>query len=199
MQPTNAANTNMTITALWTFIGSLVLLTLGITYKWVENAHGLKLAEKEIDRLRSALDAVEKARKDESLGFRAEIDSLQETHQQEISDIKNLHQGEIDKISEEKTKLCGHDSPPANFGFVENGSIKWKAHLVSGSVFKIEDTPYCTKHDIRLHHFRDGYCCFHINEDGCEARLRDNDYAIRRSYVESLAEQQFRPQEGKKA
>lgn len=82
----------MPANAIWSLIIGLALLALGLTYKWVENSHGLKLSEKETDRLRTALDTLEETRKNESLGFRAEIDTLKEAHNKEILDIKELHQ-----------------------------------------------------------------------------------------------------------
>ncbi|MDZ4183857.1 MAG: hypothetical protein U1D97_02620 [Desulfuromonadales bacterium] len=84
--------------AIWSLITGLVLLALGLTYKWVENSHGLKLSEKETDRLRTTLDTLEETRKNEALGFRTEINTLKETHNKEITDIKELHQ----RIMEEK-------------------------------------------------------------------------------------------------
>jgi len=87
----------MPATAIWSLVTGLVLLALGLTYKWVENSHGLKLSEKEADRLRTALAALEETRKNESLSFRAEIDTLNEAHNKEISDIKETHQ----RIAEE--------------------------------------------------------------------------------------------------
>lgn len=92
-------------TAIWSLITGLVLLALGLTYKWVENSHGLKLSEKEVDRLRAVLDTLEETRKNEALSFGAEINSLKEAHNKEISDIKKTHKAEIDKLSEHNSSL----------------------------------------------------------------------------------------------
>lgn len=101
----------MPATAIWSLITGLVLLALGLTYKWVENSHGLKLSEKESDRLRTALDTLEETRKNEALSFRAEIDTLKEAHNKEISDIKELHQRitEEDRLKQTnlETKISG--------------------------------------------------------------------------------------------
>jgi len=82
-----------------------------------------------------------------------------------------------------------------SFGFVENGNLKWKVHLACGSIFRIEDTPYCVKHDLQLLHLGGGYICSHSNEDGCDAHLKDTDHALRKKYVGTLAERQFRKTE----
>jgi hypothetical protein len=102
----------MPIAALWTLIGSLILLALGLTYKWVENAYGLKLSEKEADRIRTDIASLEETRKNEALSFMAEIDSLKEAHNKEISDIKALHQGEVEKLRKEITNLSHVPTKP---------------------------------------------------------------------------------------
>jgi hypothetical protein len=81
---------------------------------------------------------------------------------------------------------------PNSFIFVENGDIKWKVHLACGSIFRIEDAPYCVKHDLQLLHFKGGYVCSHVKEDGCEAQLKDTDHSFRKTYVGTLAERQLR-------
>lgn len=101
----------MPANAIWSLIIGLALLALGLTYKWVENSHGLKLSEKEADRLRTTLDALEETRKNEALGFRTEIDTLKETHDKEISDIKELHQRIMEeqhlKLTNLETEISG--------------------------------------------------------------------------------------------
>lgn len=177
---------------LWGLVVSLAILALGLTYKCVENAHALKLSDKEADRLRTALNTLEETRKNESLSFRAEIDALKEIHNKEVSDIKELHQRETEKLREEL-----HEKPPSrsNLGFVDNGVLKWKIQFVNGHMYTVQDVPYCVQHDLKLKHFRDGYACFHIGEDGCESQLSDKDYSFRREYAESLMEQKIRKPE----
>lgn len=66
----------MPITSLWGLVISLAVLALGLVYKVVENSHALKLADKEADRLRSRLEALEKARENESLRINSEAATL---------------------------------------------------------------------------------------------------------------------------
>ncbi len=168
---------------------SLAILALGLTYKWVENAHSLKLSEKEADRLRTALDTLEETRKNEALGFKTEIDTLKETHNKEISDIKDLHQRETEKLREELHKIT---SVKPKFDFVLDGDIKWKATLFTGGGFSIEETPFCVAHDLQLLSFRDVYLCQKAEQDNCETLLYSKDHEYRKKCVESRAESQFR-------
>lgn len=101
----------MPIAALWSLVICLVGLALGTTYKWVENAHALKLADKESDRLRTVLAALEETRKNESLCLSTEIDTLTETHNKEISDIEELHHREANELRKEIEGLI-HISTP---------------------------------------------------------------------------------------
>lgn len=97
----------MPVSALWALVISLVGLALGLTYKWVENAHALKLADKETDRIRAAFNSLEETRKNEALSAKSEIDSLKETHNKEISDIKETHRAELEKIVTHNTSTVG--------------------------------------------------------------------------------------------
>lgn len=56
----------MPVISLWGLVISLAVLALGLVYKVVENSHALKLADKESDRLRSKLDALEQGKKNET-------------------------------------------------------------------------------------------------------------------------------------
>ena len=107
----------MPIYSLWTLIVSLILLALGLAYKCAEYSYGLKLSEKETDRFRTTLNTLEETRKNETFGFRTEIDTLKNTHNKEISNIKELYQREIEEI---RNKLSGfthqaHNEKPSSF------------------------------------------------------------------------------------
>jgi len=91
-----------------------------------------------------------------------------------------------------KNQRNSKKTSPPSFGFVDNGHIKWKVHLVNGTVYSIENDPYCVIHDLQLLHFKGGYVCSHVHEDGCESQLKDTDYDFRKKYIETLAERQFR-------
>ena len=93
----------MPVSALWALVISLIGLALGLTYKWVENAHALKLADKETDRIRTAFSTLEEARKNETLDFESKINALNEVHNKEISNIKETYQAEIEKIVKQNT------------------------------------------------------------------------------------------------
>jgi hypothetical protein len=162
----------MPISALWSLVICLTGLALGLAYKVAELTHRADRINKEAETLRS------------------ELDTLQKSKDKEISDIKELHKGEIEEISN-RLKMTSHKNTP-NFGFVDNGELKWKVHLVNGSVYSIEDAPYCAKHDLQLLHFKGGYVCSHVHEDDCEAQLKDTDHSFRKTYIETVAERQFR-------
>jgi hypothetical protein len=165
----------MPIAALWSLVVGLALLALGLAYKIGELTHRVDRINKEAETLRSELDA------------------LQKSKDKEISDIKELHQRETEELRNKlETAIHKTTSTQHNFCFIDNGNLKWKAYLDSGSVYDIEDAPYCVKHDLQLLYFNGGYVCSHINEDGCEAQLKDSDHHFRKEYVETLAERQFR-------
>jgi hypothetical protein len=147
----------MPVAALWTFIGSLVLLTLGLTYKWVENAHGLKLSEKEADRLRKALDSLEEIRKNEALGFRAEIDMLNNAHNKEIADIKERHQREIEKLKKEIadiTILQSENTPSTDITIHNNpldeAKIKILKHLFKNDNQQVENLAQALQLELQI-------------------------------------------------
>ena len=79
--------------------------------------------------------------------------------------------------------------------FIQNGDLKWKVFYFPDGSFNVHRTPFCTIHDLELHHFKDGYACYHINENGCKSRLRDSNYDLRKKYIESVAERQSRNKE----
>ena len=93
----------MPVSALWALVISLIGLALGLTYKWVENAHALKLADKETDRIRAAFNTLEETCKNETLSFESKINALNEAHNKEISNIKETCQAEIEKIVKQNT------------------------------------------------------------------------------------------------
>lgn len=62
--------------SLWGLVISLVVLALGLVYKVVEYSHALKLSEKETDRLRSRLENLEEAQRNEFLSISAETSVL---------------------------------------------------------------------------------------------------------------------------
>jgi 5-methylcytosine-specific restriction endonuclease McrBC GTP-binding regulatory subunit McrB len=102
----------MPIAALWSLVISLSLLALGMAYKLAELGHSLKKVNEDADGLRKKLSSFEESAKNESLCFRAEIDSLKETHNKEISDIKELHQRETEKLRKEIDKLSHIEIAP---------------------------------------------------------------------------------------
>lgn len=75
----------MPIISIWTLVVSLIVLALGLVYKVVEKSHALKLADKETDRLRSRIEVLEEARKNESLSVGPEIKSLNSINNNGIS------------------------------------------------------------------------------------------------------------------
>ena len=76
--------------------------------------------------------------------------------------------------------------------FIANGDLKWKVAIYENGFYKIEDAPYCVIHDLKLHHFKGGYSCYHIGRNNCNSRLGDSDYNLRKTCIDSLAEQHFR-------
>jgi len=91
----------MPILALWGLIASLILLAITTTCKWVENAHALELSKKEADRLRTELTMLKETLKNETLRFSTEIDALNNSHNKEITNIKELHQREAEELKKE--------------------------------------------------------------------------------------------------
>lgn len=175
----------MPIPALWTFIGSLVLLALGLTYKWVENAHGLKLSEKEADRLRTALDTLEETRKNESLSFRAEIDALNCAHNKKISDIQELHQRETDELRKEIANLSHQEVPPKET-FIEAGGVKWKVQYSKDKIVDINKIPYCKGHGLKFVLIDDTYKCPYCTVGEINDYLLDDLLTVAESIIEKV-------------
>lgn len=91
--------------AIWSLVVSLLVLSLGLTYKIVELSRNLKLSDKDCDSLRSKLSASEERRDKESVSVRMEINSLKETHDKEISDINKFNETEVKKLIERISEL----------------------------------------------------------------------------------------------
>ena len=75
----------MPVISVWALVVSLIVLALGLVYKVVEKTHALKLADKEADRLRSRLETLEEARKNEALSISSEVHSLNNTDNNGVS------------------------------------------------------------------------------------------------------------------
>jgi len=168
----------MSIGWVWGLVGTLGFFAFTLILEVVKLSRSLKSSD---DELASA---------------RQKITTLDEKHNEAITDLKKFHQGEMEELRKTIDGMSQKNTPSRpNFGFVENGDLKWKVHLVNGTVYSIEDAPYCVIHDLQLLHFKGGYVCSHVHEDGCESRLKDTDYDFRKTYIETLAERQFRQPE----
>jgi len=168
----------MTIGYLWGLVATIGFFAFTLVLEVVKLTRSLKSSDEEL------------------ASARQKIATLDEKHNETIADLKKLHQREAEELRKKlETAIHKTTSPQPNFCFIDNGELKWKAYLDSGSVYDIEDAPYCVKHDLQLLHLQGGYVCSHIREDGCEAQLKDSDHYFRKEYIETLAERQFRQPE----
>lgn len=93
----------------------------------------------------------------------------------------------------EKNQTCSKTSPnKVKIDFIDDSDLKWKATLFANGNFRVEDIPFCTKHDLQLLSFTGAYLCQCAEKEECETLLLVQDYSYRKSCVESRAEQKFR-------
>lgn len=181
----------MPVSALWALVISLIGLALGLTYKWVENAHALKLADKEADRLRTALTALEETRKNETLGAGAQMDALKKAHNKEISDIKELHQRTVEELKTNISELSNktHKESASEVKYLTTGPYKWKVTVHKNGNFTLDEYPICAEHDLKfIFGSQSKYC----PNNGCRNLLNDYDAFKVEQTVKSLIERNVR-------
>lgn len=181
----------MPVSALWALVISLIGLSLGLTYKWVENAHALKLADKETDRIRTAFTALEETRKNETLSFKTEIEALKETHNKEISDIKETHQRESEEIKNKMAELSNpvHKEPTSTTKYLTVGRHKWEVTIYKNGKFNLNEYPICIDHDLKfIFGSQSKYCPV----QGCNNRVSDYDEFKIHESIKSLIDRNIR-------
>lgn len=86
----------MPVSALWALVGGFALLAFGLALRVAEISHGLKRSN------------------DEALSLKSKIDSLKDTHNKEISGIKEFHSRKVEELTKEIERLTHENASKPN-------------------------------------------------------------------------------------
>lgn len=127
-------------------IGSLIATAFALALIIAELRHRLKRAE------------------DEAASAKSDIALLNKKHEEEITNIKELHIGEVEKFRNTILEFSNQHKETPETKFFPIGDYKWKATIFKNGTIKIDEYPLCAEHDLRFIFDSGEKCCPHVEK-----------------------------------